>query len=80
MESVDMKTVIRIILLLAVFAISSCGPPSQQFRDYRDSAQEVQEEPLKFSQDPLLNSIYEARYLEMLRRCGNGKDQCRKGD
>jgi hypothetical protein len=67
-----------LVFLMAVLA--SCGAP-QRFHDYRDfEKSEVREEPLQFSSDPLLDSVYRAQYLEMLRRCGSGRDRCRKGD
>lgn len=70
-----------ILVLIVCLFLLGCGPPSQKYHDWRDiPAQEVREEPTKFSQDPLLDSIYRANFVEMLRRCGSGKDECRKGN
>lgn len=68
----------KIILLLLCLSFLACGAP-QLYHDYRDYEKPtVEEEPMRFSSDPLLDSVYRARYLEMLRRCGSGDDMCRK--
>lgn len=68
-----------ILAMLALFFVVGCGAPGERYHDIRDyPAQEVQEEPLKFSNDPILQGVYRDRYLESLRRCGEGRDRCRK--
>jgi hypothetical protein len=68
-----------VLIVLAITVLVGCGAPSQ-YHDYRDTQYQQQEEPLKFSNDPILDSVYRDRYLESLRRCGSGRDRCRKGD
>jgi hypothetical protein len=70
----EMRKIILISMALTLFA---CAPT--QYHDYRDYPEENVSHEMKFSDDPLLDSTYRARYLEMLRRCGSGKDECRKG-
>lgn len=66
-----MKKLILILMALAMFA---CAPINEY---ERPTQTEIEQEPLRFSNDPLLDSVYRAQYLEMLRRCGSGKDRCR---
>jgi hypothetical protein len=66
-----------LFIILAVSILVGCGAPSQ-YHDYRDTEYQQEEPAMKFSNDPLLDSIYRDRYLETLRRCGEGKDKCRK--
>ncbi len=63
----------KLVLMVSAIAILvGCGAPAYYERE------EPKEDALVFSQDPLLDSVYRAQYLEMLRRCGSGKDECRK--
>ena len=66
----------KIYLVLLTLTIMGCGAPQKQVRDEhydfssgntRDSYT-VSAEP-KFSDDPLLDSIYRDRYLKCLERC-----------
>jgi hypothetical protein len=72
---VELKVIFTILVLCFLMG---CGAP-HRYGDYRDFQDEtVTEEPLRFSSDPILDSTYRDRYLEMLRRCGSGDDRCRK--
>jgi hypothetical protein len=66
----------KLALILLAAILFGCGPP--KYHDYRDYEYQQQEEPLKFSDDPILDGYYRSQYLEMLRRCGSGDDKCRK--
>ena len=66
-----MEVHMRIILLL-IGILVGCGAPAQYYQE-----KEHQEE-MRFSDDPILDGYYRAQYLEMLRRCGSGDDECRK--
>ena len=66
----------KVYLVLFVLTIMGCGAPQKQvWEDYkgfsnpepRDSYT-VSAEP-RFSDDPLLDSVYRARYLDCLERC-----------
>lgn len=66
-----------IFVLTVCLFLLGCGSPL--YHDIRDTQEpQVQEEPMKFSNDPILDGKYRAEYLEMLRRCGSGDDMCRK--
>jgi hypothetical protein len=72
-EEVRMK---KICLVLLTLAIIGCGAPQKQvWEDHYDfSSNDTREsytvsaEP-RFSDDPLLDSIYRYRYLKCLERC-----------
>ena len=67
----------KICLVLLALTIMGCGAPQKQvWEDYHSSrdvdpkdSYTVSAEP-RFSDDPLLDSVYRARYLECLERCG----------
>jgi hypothetical protein len=66
----------KIILISMALALFACAPT--RYHDYRDYPEENVSQEMKFSDDPLLDSVYRSQYLEMLRRCGSGDDMCRK--
>ena len=63
-------------LVVLMLTIMGCGAPQKQvWEDYqsfpdaeRKDSYTVSVEP-RFSDDPLLDSVYRARYLECLERC-----------
>ena len=69
-----MNRLVLIVLALAIMV--GCGPPTK-YHDIRDQEPPPQEEPLKFSNDPLLDSIMWSRYQDCLRNCSDDK-KCRK--
>ena len=50
------------IIIIFCLAFLGCVPPKYEKK-------EIPEEPLKFSNDPLLDSIYRDRYLDCLEKC-----------
>lgn len=62
-----------LFIILVVGILAGCGAPAQ-YHDYRDHEySQPQEEPLRFSNDSLLDSVYRARYLECLKNCADGE-------
>jgi hypothetical protein len=71
-EEVKMK---KICLVLLTLTIIGCGAPQKVWKDGHDfssndrrNSYRVSAEP-KFSDDPLLDSIYRDRYLKCLEKC-----------
>jgi hypothetical protein len=70
------RTMKKICLVLLILTIMGCGAPQKQvWKDYQSFPDTepkeyytVSAEP-RFSDDPLLDSVYRARYLECLERC-----------
>ena len=70
------RTMKKVYLVLLILTIMGCGAPQKQvWEDYHSSpdadprdSYTVSVEP-RFSDDPLLDSVYRARYLECLERC-----------
>jgi hypothetical protein len=68
-----MKKAYLVVLMLTIMG---CGAPQKQvwddYQSFSDSepkdSHTVSAEP-RFSDDPLLDSVYRARYLECLERC-----------
>jgi hypothetical protein len=54
----------KVIFFIIIFAMVGCVPIEYE----RPEQTEIQqEEPLKFSNDPLLDSVYRDRYLKSLK-------------
>jgi hypothetical protein len=54
----------KVIIFLIIFTVMGCAPTGE----YTHSQTEIQqEEPLKLSNDPLLDSVYRDRYLKSLK-------------
>ena len=70
------RTIKKVFPALLALTIMGCGAPQKQvWEDYhcspdadRKDSYTVSAEP-RFSDDPLLDSVYRARYLECLERC-----------
>jgi hypothetical protein len=70
------RTIKKAYLLLLALTIVGCGAPQKQvWEDYQSlsdaehkDSHTVSAEP-RFSDDPLLDSVYRARYLECLEKC-----------
>ena len=61
----------KIIFLLLATIVIGCGPPKyHDIRDYERPRPTYTGEP-RFSEDPLLQSIYYDRYLRCIERCGD---------
>ena len=56
-----MKKLIFILIILAM----GCAPINKY--EKHDTETKIEQEPLKFSNDPLLDSIYRDRYLKSLK-------------
>ena len=57
----------KIIFILMALTLFTCAPT--QYYDYRDYPDESVSQEMKFYDDPLLDSVYRARYLDCLKNC-----------